>query len=33
VLRRADWVAAAKGGRGAAREACDLLLDARARRG
>jgi len=33
VLRRADWVAGAKGGRGAAREACDLLLAARARRG
>lgn len=32
VLRRADWVAEAKAGRGAAREACDLLLDARARR-
>lgn len=33
VLCRADWIAEAQGGRGAAREACDLLLDARARRG
>ena len=32
VLRRADWTASLKAGRGAAREACDLLLDARARR-
>ena len=29
VLRAADWVTAAAGGRGAVREVCDLLLAAR----
>ena len=29
VRRRADWVSQTTGGRGAAREFCDLLLDAR----